>query len=74
MFRDRGHGMEPSPCLTFDDLRTSINAAALTRQDIAEDAPLVSTRFGRTARADRPSTGGRGRSVRLLVRQPRQET
>ena len=46
-FVDRGHGMEQITLpYTFDDLEDiAINAAALTRQDIAEDMPLVSTRF-----------------------------
>ena len=68
-FVDRGHGMERITLpYTFDDLEDiAINAAALTRQDIAEDVPLVSTRFpGRAAGADRPSSGGRRRAVRLL--------
>ena len=46
-FVDRGHGMEKITLpYTFDDLEDiAINAAALTRQDIGEDVPLVSTRF-----------------------------
>lgn len=46
-FVDRGGGVERIVLpYTFEDLDDiAVNAAALTRQDIAEDVPLVSTRF-----------------------------
>jgi type IV secretion system protein VirB11 len=76
-FVDRGHGME---CVTlpytFDDLEDiAINAAALTRQDIAEDAPLVSTRFpgGQRVQIVRPPAVA-DRQFAFSIRQPRQET
>jgi type IV secretion system protein VirB11 len=76
-FADRGHGMERITLpYTFDDLEDiAINAAALTRQDIAEDAPLVSTRFpdGQRVQIVRPPAVADGQFA-FSVRQPRQET
>jgi type IV secretion system protein VirB11 len=76
-FVDRGHGMEPITLpYTFDDLEDiAINAAALTRQDIAEDAPLVSTRFpdGQRVQIVRPPAVADGQFA-FSIRQPRQET
>src|SRR5277367_5805873 len=76
-FVDRGHGME---CLTlpysFDDLEDiAINAAALTRQDIAEDVPLVSTRFpdGQRVQIVRPPAVADGQ-IAFSIRQPRRES
>ena len=76
-FIDRGHGMERLTLpYTFDDLEDiAINAAALTRQDIAEDVPLVSTRFpdGQRVQIVRPPAVADGQFA-FSIRQPRQET
>ena len=76
-FVDRGHGMERITLpYTFDDLEDiAINAAALTRQDIAEDVPLVSTRFpdGQRVQIARPPAVADGQFA-FSIRQPRQET
>ena len=76
-FVDRGHGMERITLpYTFDDLEDiAINAAALTRQDIAEDVPLVSTRFpdGQRVQIVRPPAVADGQFA-FSIRQPRQET
>jgi type IV secretion system protein VirB11 len=76
-FIDRGRGMEQITLpYTFDDLEDiAINAAALTRQDIAEDVPLVSTRFpdGQRVQIVRPPSVADGQ-IAFSIRQPRQET
>jgi type IV secretion system protein VirB11 len=76
-FVDRGHGMEQiSLPYTFDDLEDiAINAAALTRQDIAEDVPLVSTRLpdGQRVQIVRPPAVADGEFA-FSIRQPRRET
>jgi type IV secretion system protein VirB11 len=76
-FIDRGRGMEQITLpYTFDDLEDiAINAAALTRQDIAEDVPLVSTRFpdGQRVQIVRPPAVADGQ-IAFSIRQPRQET
>jgi type IV secretion system protein VirB11 len=76
-FVDRGHGMERLTLpYSFDDLEDiAINAAALTRQDIAEDVPLVSTRFpdGQRVQIVRPPAVADGQ-IAFSIRQPRQET
>src|ERR1700704_3058698 len=76
-FVDRGLGMERITLpYTFDDLEDiAINAAALTRQDIAEDTPLVSTRFpdGQRVQIVRPPAVADG-PFAFSLRHPRQET
>jgi type IV secretion system protein VirB11 len=76
-FVDRGHGMEQiSLPYTFDDLEDiAINAAALTRQDIGEDVPLVSTRFpdGQRVQIVRPPAVADGQ-LAFSIRQPRRES
>ena len=76
-FVDRGGGMERITLpYSFDDLEDiAINAAALTRQDIAEDAPLVSTRFpdGQRVQIVRPPAVADGQ-IAFSIRQPRPET
>jgi type IV secretion system protein VirB11 len=76
-FVDRGLGMERVTLpYTFEDLEDiAINAAALTRQDIAEDAPLVSTRFpgGQRVQIARPPAVADGQFA-FSIRQPRQMT
>jgi type IV secretion system protein VirB11 len=76
-FVDRGHGMERITLpYTFDDLEDiAINAAALTRQDIAEDVPLVSTRFpdGQRVQIVRPPAVADGQ-LAFSIRQPRRES
>ena len=76
-FVDRGRGMEQITVpYTFDDLEDiAINAAALTRQDIAEDVPLVSTRFpdGQRVQIVRPPAVADGLFA-FSIRQPRRET
>lgn len=71
---DRGSGVERvSLPFTFADLEDiAINAAALTHQDIAEDVPLVSTRFpgGHRVQIVRPPAVGDGRIV-FSIRQPK---
>jgi type IV secretion system protein VirB11 len=75
-FVDRGRGMEQiSLPYTFDDLEDiAINAAALTRQDIGEDVPLVSTRFpdGQRVQIVRPPAVADGQ-LAFSIRQPRRE-
>lgn len=74
---DRGSGVERvSLPFTFADLEDiAINAAALTHQDIAEDVPLVSTRFpgGHRVQIVRPPAVGDGRIV-FSIRQPKRQT
>src|SRR4051794_5494919 len=76
-FVDRGAGMEQLPLpYTFGDLEDiAINAAALTRQDIAEDVPLVSTRFpdGHRVQIVRPPAVAEGQFA-FSVRQPKKQT
>ena len=67
-FVERGRGVERITLpYTFDDLEDlAINAAALTRQDIAEDVPLcpLAFRMGIACRSSVPRD--RGQSVRIL--------
>ena len=76
-FIDRGAGMEPLPLpYTLGDLEDlAINAAALTRQDIAEDAPIVSTRFpdGHRVQIVRPPAVAGGQFA-FSIRQPKAES
>jgi type IV secretory pathway ATPase VirB11/archaellum biosynthesis ATPase len=76
-FVERGHGVERITLpYTFDDLEDlAINAAALTRQDIAEDVPLVSTRFpdGHRVQIVRPPAIADNQFA-FSIRQPRRET
>lgn len=73
-FVDRGAGMEAiSLPYSFGDLEDiAINAAALTRQDIAEDVPIVSTRFpdGHRVQIVRPPAVADGQFA-FSVRQPK---
>ena len=76
-FVDRGRGMEqitlPYSVEDLEDI--AINAAALTRQDIAEDVPLVSTRFpdGHRVQIVRPPAVGDGQFA-FSIRRPSAET
>ena len=76
-FVDRGRGMEQITLpYTFNDLEDiAINAAALTRQDIGEDVPLVSTRFpdGQRVQIVRPPAVADGQ-LAFSIRQPRRES
>jgi type IV secretion system protein VirB11 len=76
-FVERGRGVERITLpYTFDDLEdVAINAAALTRQDIAEDVPLVSTRFpdGHRVQIVRPPAIADNQFA-FSIRQPRRET
>jgi type IV secretion system protein VirB11 len=76
-FVERGRGVEKITLpYTFDDLEDlAINAAALTRQDIAEDVPLVSTRFpdGHRVQIVRPPAIADNQFA-FSIRQPRRET
>ena len=76
-FVDRGRGMEQITLpYTFDDLEDiAINAAALTRQDIGEDVPLVSTRFpdGQRVQIVRPPAVADGQ-LAFSIRQPRRDS
>lgn len=76
-FMDRGRGMEPIALpYSFEDLEDiAINAAALTRQDIADDAPLVSTRFpdGHRVQIVRPPAVADGQFA-FSIRQPKSES
>src|SRR3954454_16810922 len=76
-FVDRGAGMEQVLLpYTFGDLEDiAINAAALTRQDIAEDAPIVSTRFpdGHRVQIVRPPAVADGQFA-FSIRQPKAES
>ena len=74
---DRGRGMEavalPFSMRDLEDI--AINAAALTRQDIAEHMPLVSTRFpdGHRVQIVRPPAVADGQFA-FSVRQPKAES
>lgn len=76
-FVDRGRGMEPIALPyglgELEDI--AINAAALTRQDITEDAPLVSTRFpdGHRVQIVRPPAVADGQFA-FSIRQPKAES
>lgn len=74
---DRGRGMEPFALpYTLDDLEDiSINAAALTGQDIGPDVPIVSTRFpdGERVQIQRPPATAEGR-ISFSIRKPKQQT
>lgn len=76
-FVDGGCGMERiSVPYTFGDLEDiAINAAALSRQDIAEDVPLVSTRFpdGHRVQIVRPPAVADGQFA-FSIRQPKAES
>lgn len=76
-FLDRGSGMERVTLpYTHQDLEDiAINAAALTRQDIAEDVPLVSTRFpnGHRVQIIRPPTVADGQ-FSFSIRKPKMHT
>lgn len=70
----RGRGIERiSLPFTFDDLDDiAINAAALTRQDVAEDVPLVSTRLpdGQRVQIARPPAVPEG-TIAISIRKPK---
>src|SRR4051794_22582363 len=74
---DRGRGMEhlelPFTMADLEDI--AVNAAALTRQDIAEDAPLVSTRLpdGHRVQIVRPPAVADGQFA-FSIRQPKADT
>src|ERR1700712_5138710 len=76
-FVDRGDGLEwvglPYTLTDLEDI--AINAAALTRQDIAEDVPLVSTRFpnGHRVQIVRPPAVADGQFA-FSIRQPKKQT
>jgi len=76
-FVDRGAGMERITLpYTFGDLEDiAVNAAALTRQDIGEDVPLVSTRFpdGQRVQIVRPPAVADGQ-LAFSIRQPRADS
>ena len=76
-FVDRGGGMERVALpFTFRDLEDiAICAAALTRQDIAEDVPLVSTRFpgGHRVQIVRPPAVADGQFA-FSIRRPKAQT
>ena len=76
-FVDRGRGMERvSLPYSFGELEdVAINAAALTRQDIAEDVPIVSTRFpdGHRVQIVRPPAVAGGQFA-FSIRQPKAES
>jgi len=76
-FVDRGRGMEQATLpYTFAELEMiAINAAALTRQDIAEDVPLVSTALPGDLRCEiaRPPATPNG-CIAFSIRQPKAET
>jgi type IV secretion system protein VirB11 len=76
-FVDRGRGMERvSLPYSFGELEDlAINAAALTRQDIAEDVPIVSTRFpdGHRVQVVRPPAVADGQFA-FSIRQPKAES
>ena len=76
-FIDRGNGMERGtlPYSNADLEDIAINAAALTRQDIAEDAPLVSTRFpgGQRVQIIRPPAVEHGQ-FSFSIRNPKSHT
>jgi len=76
-FVDRGSGMERIELpFTFRDLEDiAICAAALTRQDIAEDVPLVSTRFpgGHRVQIVRPPAVADGQFA-FSIRRPKAQT
>ena len=76
-FVDRGRGMERvSLPYSFGELEdVAINAAALTRQDIAEDVPIVSTRFpdGHRIQIVRPPAVAGGQFA-FSIRQPKAES
>lgn len=76
-FVDRGHGMDRvSLPYSIEDLEDiAINAAALTRQDIADDVPLVSTRFpdGHRVQIVRPPAVGDGQFA-FSIRRPSAKT
>lgn len=76
-FVDRGRGMEtvrlPFTMRDLEDI--AVNAAALTRQDIADDVPLVSTRFpdGHRVQIVRPPAVAEGQFA-FSIRHPKAET
>jgi len=74
---DRGRGMEPVALpFSLRDLEDiAINAAALTRQDVAEHVPLVSTRFpdGHRVQIVRPPAVADGQFA-FSIRQPKAES
>ncbi len=74
---DRGHGMEqtPLPFSAADLEDIAINAAALTRQDVGEHVPLVSTRFpdGHRVQIVRPPAVADGQFA-LSIRRPKAES
>ena len=76
-FVDCGQGMQPIALpYSFGDLEDiAINAAALTRQDIAEDVPIVSTRFpdGHRVQIVRPPAVADGQFA-FSIRQPKAES
>ena len=76
-FVSRGNGVEQITLpYTVSDLdNIAINAAALTRQDIAEDVPLVSTRFpdGQRVQIVRPPAVADGQ-FSFSIRKPKQQS
>ena len=76
-FVERGRGTERMTLpLTLADLEDiAINAAALTRQDIGEDVPLVSTRFpdGHRVQIVRPPAVADGQFA-FSIRKPKAKT
>jgi len=76
-FVSRGNGVERLTMpYTMSDLdNIAINAAALTRQDIAEDVPLVSTRFpdGQRVQIVRPPAVADGQFA-FSIRKPKKMT